>query len=328
MARVPNSVRKASEKADKIHKEVYGNKEEGDDKGTPPKVEDPPKKAPEVEPEPAPEPAPVAAAPAIADPNEVDYEHKYRVIQGKYDKEVPELRNHVGELSKEVKRLTESMASQPSGGDDSPSSFDEEIAKINAAYGEELTSFINSMASSKATEIANRIVDEKFGEMNEKVDNVVTNNAETQHSRFLATLDESLEGWRVLNRDQKFINWLDQLIDPEIGTETYKERLNMAVQAADSSKALAIFNRYMKSNPESLADEKRNSELEELVTPVGQGGAEGPTPDNSGKKIYGKAEIDQFYKDCRTGKYKNDPAAKAEKEQEIFAAQNEGRISG
>ena len=79
---LPKSVRDQAKKAEDLHKEVYGK--EGEDKGTPSKVEDEPEKAP-VKAEPAKEPAPepLLVQPVIPVQGAEDFEQKYSVIPGK-----------------------------------------------------------------------------------------------------------------------------------------------------------------------------------------------------------------------------------------------------
>jgi hypothetical protein len=119
--------------------------------------------------------------------------------------------------------------------------------------------------------------------------------------------------------------WLNQPIDAELGDETYMDRLTAAYNSLDDAKVLTIFNRYIKLNPQVAQDTA--SKLEELIVPENQGGGDDLTNLNKEKKTYTQAEVTQFYTDSAAGVYKDKPEEKASIEADIFAAQNEGRIT-
>ena len=320
---IPKNVQNQVDRADKLHNEMYGD----DDKGRKGKEGIPDdKKAPEKEKPPV-EPV-VDVAPVIPDPDVENFKQQYLVIKGKYDKEIPALRAQVEEFGEEIKRLKESPKNPESA---EPENLDEAVAKLQEQYGAEFTTMINShtdaRAEAKAVEIATRIVDEKMKGMKETVNQVVNTQVGTEETRFFNAMNKGLgEGWKTgINKDPKFIAWLNKPIDPELGHETYFDKLTVAYNAFDDVKVLAIFNRYIKTNPQALADEKRKSDLETQVVPESQGGDNLPV-ETKGKN-YSRADIDQFYKDCRTGKYDNDPAEKARIDADIIAAGAEGRVT-
>lgn len=331
---IPKSVEEQGKAADKLHKEIYAPEKKGD-KGTPPKVEKL-EKAPEIEKvvPPAKEKEPVHVEPAIPDRETEVLRQQHIVLQGKYDAEVPALHEQVGNLTEEIKRLKESHNSPPS--DSAPDNFDEAVKAMESQYGAEFISFVDRKTESKATEIATRIVNEKMqdvdkrmGSVEDNVDLVVNNQAQTEKERFENALKDGLgKDWRTgVNRDAGLNVWLNTPIDAELGDETYRDKLNTAVASLDDITVLNIFNRYKQIDPAALSEKKTKEELEALVVADGQGGG-GDTLDGDGsKKIYSRADITRHYRDVNDGKYKNNPAEATRIDIDIVAAGNEGRIT-
>lgn len=326
--KTPKSVRDQAKRAEELHKEVYGGKE-GEDKGTPPKVIDEPAKAPVAEPViPKVEPVVETVQSVIPVRGAEDFEQKYKVMQGKYDKEVPALQSQVTSLTEQVRQFMENKPTDPA---EKPENFDDAINALKEQYGPEFTGMVNNAAEERATviakEIANQIVDERLKDINHKVDTVAEVQVQSASERFMSSLDKGLgAGWKTgINKDPGFLAWLNQPVDAELGNETYMDRLTAAYNALDDAKVLTIFNRYIKLNPQ--ATKSKASNLEELIVPDNQGGGADLTDPNKGKKTYTTDEVTQFYQDIRTGLYKGRLEEKAKLEADIFAAQSEGRIT-
>jgi len=319
---VPKSVRDQAKKADDLLKAQASG---GKDEGTPTKVEDEPAKAPVVEPVKA-EPVAAVSQPVIPVRGAEDFEQKYRVIQGKYDKEVPVLQTQVADLTEQVRKFMENKPNEPVK---TPENFDAAINALKEQYGEEFTTMVNNATEAKATtiakDIANQIVDERLKDINARVETVAETQVQSASERFFGNLDGSLSNWRTINTDPTFLAWLNKPIDAELGGETYMDKLKAAYNSLDDAMVLTIFNRYIKLNPN--AAQSNTSKLDELVIPADHGGGDDLTNLNAEKKTYTTAEVNQFYADSAAGKYKDRPEEKVKTEADIFAAQSEGRIT-
>ena len=322
----PQSVKDQAKKADDL---IKAQANQGTDEGTPPKVEVEPAKAPVVEPVVV-DPVPVVHQPVIPVKGTEDFEQKYRVIKGKYDTEIPALRDQVEGLTEQVRKFMENKPNEPAK---TPENFDEALAEMTEQYGEQFASIVNNAAEEKATviakeiakDIANQIVDERLKELNGRVDTVSEVQVQTASEKFYANLDSGLPSWRTINTDPPFLAWLSKPIDAELGGETYMDKLKASYGSLNDSMVLTIFNRYLKLNPD--ATKSNTSNLEELIVPDDKGGADDLTNLNAEKKKYSQAEINQFYTDSAAGKYKDRPEEKARMEADIFAAQSDGRIT-
>lgn len=297
-----------------------------------------PQQEPEAQAAPEPDPEPQEPQEpeqdAAPEPQKDDFEQKYKVLQGKYNAEVPRLNNQLRSLKEdlnaamqriqqleepkkeatpEVKQTTESLIS------------DEEIED----YGPDFIDLVGR----KAQEIANRTVadlKQEISELNEQLKGVRTTVRQTDHERFLSQLDKKVENWRVINEDTRFLNWLDE---PDVYAGTERGRLlREAYQNGDVERVAAFFNGFLKENA-AVSDNALNRpqgdtskvSMDSLVAPGKQRGSTTDGARNQ-KRIWTEAEIQQFYSDVGKGRYKKDPERKDQIERDIFSAMNEGRI--
>ena len=229
----PESVKKQAKLADDLLKQQAGKGE-----GTPPKVEDEPAKVPVVEPVKT-EPVAAVSQPVIPVRGAEDFEQKYRVMQGKYDAEVPALRSQIETLTDQVKKFMENKPNEPAK---TPENFDAAINALKEQYGPEFTNMVNDSAEAKATviakEIANQIVDERLKDIDAKVNTVAETQVQTASERFFGNLDSGLSNWRTINIDPTFLAWLNKPIDAELGGETYMDKLKAAYNSLDDAMVL------------------------------------------------------------------------------------------
>ena len=349
---LPKAVQDQISQADEIYKAIY----EPED----PENKDPENKDPENEPEPKPdnEPEPAQKADPAPDKeteksqNDDSFEHKYKVIKGKYDKEVPRLhrqnrdlnnecsrlRDRVGRLEAEVRRLNEKPEPRE------PALSEEEIQQ----FGPDLIDIIRRVAKEETGVVLDHKLKPVVEQAQENVDTPETDVSESDRRQMLIDLAEAVPDWEEQNEDKKFLAWLE-LDDPMSG-RVRMEMLAEAYQKADAQRLIAIFTGFQKENAivnpedepsdetpenETPADEQTESPeqpLEELVAPgtpkTGTTGAQ----NESGKRMWTQKEIQEFYAYKNEFIKKNPEKELPEKvvllEKDIFDAQNENRIRG
>ena len=334
---LPKAVQKQVDEAELIFKELY--KEEQEDKeeslvpedGTP--AESPP--APEK-----------AAKPKKADDG--DFEHKFSVLKGKYDAEVPRLHrqlrdadqaksrmsDRISQLESEVRRLNEAPPKAPE-----PPLSQAEIDE----FGPDLIDIIRRVAKAETGVVLDeqlKPVKESLKQEKETVAKSHTDVAESDRRQMLSDLAVAVPEWEKQNEDTKFLDWLD-LEDPYTG-QARTELLADAYMKADAPRLIAIFKGFQKENavvttkdepsPETPAKDAKKPEqpLEDLVAPgspkTGSAGAQ----NESGKKVWTQKEITEFYTYKNEFIKKNPEKELPEKvillERDLFAAQGEGRI--
>lgn len=160
----------------------------------------------------------------------------------------------------------------------------------------------------------------------------------TGRRELFATLDQSLPNWRVINQDTRFKAWLRL---PNIYTGDLRgNMLKAAVDGAQAPKVLALFKDFLAEatatgQMASAAPAEQHQaphtpalDLETLAAPGRARPASGDSQLPADKKIYSRADISKFYDEKRRGLWANRlPDAQAF-ENDLTAAQREGRIRG
>lgn len=320
MPRSNRAVERQAQLADELYQQTYGNTNQqapaNEEQG---ETTPPPDPQPKLE---VTESAPEAAAPADpptenapetpkpkfpdADPNDPSWENKYKIIANKYSAEIPRYAAEIRSLKTEIDSLKQKLATpqqptQPA----SPQILPEEVEE----YGEKFVDFVKRAAR--------EVVPNDVESLKQSVEEVRKTQTNLERKRFFEELGGLSPVWQELNEDKGFLDWLGEL-DPYTGMQR-QQLFDDAYGKLDAWRVANFFNAYFDGVPKQEPPPPKPS-LEPQVTPK----VSGRTAPPQGKKIYTTAEVARFYDDLRRGKYTQDEAARIE--QDIFAAQSEGRM--
>lgn len=130
---VPAAVRRQISQADSIHSQVYATPEPG----APEPVAN---EAPQAE-APAPAPAPEAPAAPVEPPRTTDWEQLYKTLQGKYNREIGDLRQSQSTMEARIRELAERPPAPPQ-----PEVPDETVRKDREEFGDDLMAAVGRWA--------------------------------------------------------------------------------------------------------------------------------------------------------------------------------------
>lgn len=368
MSALPQAVQKQVKRANELAEKVLADRKAAEAPAStptdgapaaaaaPPVDGQPPALAPVAPAAAAPPPAEPPAAPAPAAPPPTptpatDWEQRYRVLQGKYNAEVPRLTRQVQDVTTQMNNLQQQLihtqgllaalgqnrgtAPGTAQGSPAPSGGlikDEEVK----AFGADLIDVVRRAAQEEITKVVEplRKEVERVPQIEKQVSGVATKVVMNDQQKFIAYLNEHAPEWRQLNEDEQFLDWLDQT-DPFSGY-TRIQLLKQAESSHDGPRAVAFFKAYQKENatvtppapasapaPAAAATPKT---LEDFVAPGAPKSGAGGAPNEAGKRIYTTAEIAAFYEAVRRGAYRKKPDEARQIERDIFAAQREGRV--
>jgi prefoldin subunit 5 len=298
----------AGAKADELHKQLYGDSTPVEStEGSPEEVTTVNSSEPE---------AVVTPTPVREELPAVDYEQKFRTLQGKYNAEVPRLHDQVRQLSADVRKLTEEKEAAQEARETVSAAADELNKEVYAEYGEEFEKMAETINLLKTQLTA---VTKENASLKDSVGDLEVSSSQAVQDRFYSDIAAVVPNWKEINADPKFLDWLTT-IDPM--TElSYQDYLNHAADNLDSAKAINIFKQYNESTIQpQMQQERVERQVQPVTTPVTM---EGPTEQ---KPRYTRQDIRTFYKNVATGVYTE--TQKAAIEQDIFLAQSEGRIVG
>lgn len=367
MSALPKAVQKQIAEANKIADNI--KKGLAPDGAAPPGAPPPNDAPPPIPPPPAPAaaaapPAPPApiVTPAGAPPPDESWEKKYRVLKGKYDAEVPRLIEQTrsqgvliqtlqGQLTVTqgmISQLNQNRASAPATPGGAPATgkklvTDDEVKQ----FGPDLYDFIQRAAREVSPQGASQTpqpVAQQVAQIAQSVQTLSAKAEQTDKQRFEEYLTQHVPNWVEQNGDEAFIVWLDEE-DPYTGRKR-QELLDQAAQRFDGPRVAALFKGFQKENaalaspPNSAAapaapapaaaPPSATPALERLVAPGQPKAGPASAPNEAQKRIYTRAEIDDFNR-RRMGyvtKGRKVPDSLVQEERAILAAANEGRISG
>lgn len=233
------------------------------------------------------------------------WEHRFNVIRGKYDTEVPALRKEVEQLKQQ---LADASKASDAPTQSLPGVSDEELARYKEEYGDDLVSLMMRLSGSQQqpnTEIAQRL---------ERLESEKQEDAE---ARFWIGLEQAVPTYREINSEPAFLQFLSKF-DPHTGKQ-YQQALSQAQQSLDAKGVADVFQLYLsQAKPAQQQRQVPDEQVEPRTTKAA------PTPQAQGGKLWTGADITQFYRDKTAGRYSADEAQRLEAD--IFAAQREGRV--
>ncbi|MEE9366646.1 MAG: hypothetical protein V3W44_08175 [Dehalococcoidales bacterium] len=314
---------------------------------TPPKEE--PATPPEGEPAPTPkeEPAPTPKEKPVEDPAE----HKYKVLQGKYNAEVPRLQSdlkaekeagqelrqrllNVEGLLASLQHVREEPPTPPAP--PAPTISQEEIDQ----FGPDLVDLIRRVATDAAKPVVEAgvaPVKKDMTQVRESTSQVQNSMAQSARKRLFATLAEAVPGWEQQNEDPEFLQWLDE-VDPFSGAKR-GILLTHAFNASDTGRVIALFKGFLTENaavhtepadpaPVPLITPEPQTTLDDLVAPGTPKTGSDSAPNESGKRLWTKQDISSLYaakNDCIVSG-KQIPDELLVLERDLIKAQKEGRV--
>ena len=296
-----------------------------------PTPEPTPEPAPEPAPEPTPEPAPEPADP-LASLGDDKWEARYKVLQGKYNAEVPELHRRVrgleDALQKALLELDTVQRTQPKEPEPkkepetNPSTGGTDWAKVFSEkeledYPPEFFNVVDRLARFRAEQMVKAEVEP----LKQTAEQLTRHTAETAQETFNRELLGLIPDLNTLNVDPNFLAYLNNT-DPRSG-HTLHQLLLSAYQQRDAARVKIFFDDYRrlitpaaKVAPAPVPAQS----MTDQVSPGRNRAAGQPTPDD-GVKVYTVDEVAKFYADKRAGKYKGREAEANRIEQEIFRQQ-------
>jgi hypothetical protein len=239
--------------------------------------------------------APTAEAPPApeVDPNDETWAHKYRVLQGRYNAEVPRLHQQTKELKAELADLQARLTQAPTGpATPETSPVDELRKKYGDAYGDDLANDTEALARAivaKELEKEARRVEQ----LERQIQETQASNAQAQ---FFATLSARVPHWQDINADQGWIAWLGEF-DPVVGA-TRQDVLDYAQSQADADRVAAIFEAYVLTRqpmPVAVPTAQRPLQtgyIQDQVVPRSQGTA--PSVAQPARRVYSEREIGEL----------------------------------
>lgn len=308
---LPRPVREAEERANRIHSELYGNT------GMPPA----PAQEPDQEPvviarEPA-APAPPVPTPAPA-PAVDTWETKYRVLEGKYNAEVPRMARDLRELQATIQELRDQLAA-PTPAAPVPSVEGMTPEQVVEQFGEDFAKAVGSVAE----RIAQRNSEALRNEFKPKLDEVEQTSRTGARAAFMTQLERAAPNWAAIDATDGFTAFLNE-IDALSGLPR-RHFFNEADRQNDAARIARFYTTFeaLSAPAPAPAAPAGPAPIEYALAPPNGSRASGEPPPS--RRMWTSADIRQFYVDVRKGRFTPQDAKRIESD--IFAAQRENRLA-
>jgi hypothetical protein len=234
----------------------------------------------------------------LAPKNNVDWEHKYKVLEGKYKAEVPKLHSAVQEQANKITELTVQMSQRSTLEDGGAVEIDFSDAKLNPKlkeFKEEypdvfdgVVEIVKAAKTTKTKEAAPKTT-ETPPEPKSKESPVWT-------ASMYQLLDVKVPDWRDINRNPQFSAWLSEM---DVYSRKTKNQLLLDAYAAGDVETVSNMFGGFKA---SVKVDKQEDEDEDLAPPSTTSGSVDTS--RSADKSITRAYISKFYQDVALGRYK------------------------
>lgn len=338
---LPPSVRAAAERVNAMYKPAEEGVTAAVTSPEPP-LASAPAPVPAEPPLPPPAPAPVPAEPVVpppapawkegdtppGDPAEWnDWEKRYNSMRGRFNQshaQVTQLQDQMSAMAGEIMQLNAALRQAPVE-PETPVITDE----LKEQYGEDLLNVVSRVAADAAA----RAVEPEIAQVRQTT-------SRTARHALLDALDRTVPEWQQINASPEFKRWMRL---PDVYSRRLRSELaEEAKQSGDAPRLIAFFTGFLQEQA-LVTGQPTSSPLEppapapripavSLATLAAPGRArpaagDAPAAGSADKPRYSRAQIQGFYADVRRGVYAGDPARKAAIENDIFAAQREGRVT-
>lgn len=282
--------------------------------------------------------------PAIDQP--VDWEQRYKTLQGKYDIEVPAAKSEVQSLRQILAAIQPKNPEpvQPAATPvvQQPTTVEIPDAEI-AEYGPELVSAARRWARVELEPVIQELRSEVsklqtgYSRVVETQDQANVRQGRDASMGYLDNDAEVGKIWRQLNADTQFISWAQQ--PDELTGQPRLPLLQAAFDQGHGQRSKAVFVRYLREHtgtsvqapapvqtpPQQQQQERTRPTLEDLAAP-GRSVAQTPPGAQAEKRIWTTQQITAFYRDVNRGVYAEAEPDKIRIERDIIAASTEGRV--
>lgn len=205
--------------------------------------------------------------PAQQDQSE-DWEQKYRVLQGKYNAEVPRISEDLRRAHERIQtleqQLQQALAQMPQRTQDAEEGGGDPFESLADEYPDDLVSVLKSQA-------------QQIQQLTAQLQNVQGQTQRTTRQTFESQLAAAVPDWQAINNDQNFIKWLSRPA-PYMNGVSLHNLLSDAYQRGDVQSVAKFFTDYQAGRG---ARKKISDDRAKLIEP-GSARSNGTNPTRKG----------------------------------------------
>lgn len=259
----------------------------------------------------------------VVQPPAIDWESRYKTLQGKYNAEVPRLSELVRSQQEQIetlKREVDSLKARAPAADTRADLAADLPDELRERFDPDMIRAVTHIAANSAERVAAEIrpvVEKVQAQDSQRAQQLLM---EQRKAEMLEALDDLASGWEKLDANPAFVTFLQQT-DPATG-KPLQDTLTAAVQRFDAATAARIFNRFASTLKTTTAAPRLPDLAAQLVPDLAGAGSSAPAGD---KRIFTAAEAKAEYTRA-AGLINRNPQLATKIERDIDQAYAEGRV--
>lgn len=273
----------------------------------------------------APEPTASTETPAQPTQPQLDvWEHKYKTLQGLFNREVPTLQHQVKDLRTQletaVARLNEAADAKAKPSEPAaPVADPRDVENFGSDLVEMVQRTAERMFGRAASELQGQAarIEQRLAQLEQALQGTHETVALTAEQSFFDRLTKMVPEWEQINANDAFLAWLAE-VDPVYG-HPRQSALNAAQQSMNAERAAAVFKAFAATQPSA----PKPNAVAKQVSPKAAATA-APAPQT--KPILTEKQVVDYYNAKRRGEYRGQEAEVQRIEAMINQAIAEGRV--
>jgi hypothetical protein len=271
---------------------------------------------------------PAQVAPTVVKPEvpEETWESRYKSLQGLFNTRVHELQGQNKELTAKLQQVfdkLDTLSKQPE-----PASHSQQQPTLDPKdvenFGQDLVDMVQRQTQAVLGRVAGKIdavvadFEKRISQMEQALKGTTQTVAMTAEEVFFNKLTTLVPDWEQINGNEQFLAWLAET-DPVYG-QPRQAALTAAQNAMDVNRVANVFKAFKALLPQ----QPKTDPLAKQVSPKSAAAVAPQAP--SEKPVITQKQVQAFYHEVATGKYRGREAEAQRLEQMINEAMAEGRI--
>lgn len=272
-------------------------------------------------------PEPTASTEPQAQPTQAQpevWEHKYKTLQGLFNREVPTLQHQVKDLKSQletaVARLNEAADAKAKPSEPAaPAADPRDVENFGSDLVDMVQRTAERMFGRAASELQGQAarIEQRLAQLEQALQGTHETVALTAEQSFFDRLTKMVPDWEQINANDAFLAWLAE-VDPVYG-HPRQAALNAAQQSLNAERAAAVFKAFAATQPST----PKPNAVAKQVSPKAAATA---APTSQTKPILTEKQVVDYYNAKRRGEYRGQEAEVQRIEAMINLAISEGRV--
>jgi hypothetical protein len=263
-----------------------------------------------------------------------DYKSKWLTLQGMHrsaNEKVSRLEDQLQQALAKIDQLGQVQQQNALSASATPTEMAAHLATLQEDYGDTFTAAISGYVDGRMKALEQtvmQLMNQQVAGVKETASDATKIATQTRSDQFKANLSKIVPDWEGIYESNDFANWLDSSVE-EMSGAPYSALFAQANNGWDLDRVAKFFINYKQAtgrttgsvNPAAAVDPRMN-----LVAPGNSSATGQPVPSAQQKPTYRWSDVQAFYKEVQTGRWKGREEEMNRLLADVNEANREGRI--